>query len=101
MDMEQVIMELIVNSGDARSSAIEAICSARKGDMDEAEQKLKEAEQTISKAHQMQTDLIQREINGEKTDITLLMVHAQDHLMNAMTVIDLSNELIEMMKGRK
>ena len=29
-------------------------------------------------------------------DITLLMVHAQDHLMNAMTVRDLAQEMIAM-----
>ena len=39
--------------------------------------------------------VIQNEAGGEKTDMTLLMVHAQDHLMNAMTVKDLAAELVE------
>ena len=32
----------------------------------------------------MQTNLIQKEAGGEKTEVSLLMVHAQDQLMSAM-----------------
>lgn len=49
----------------------------------------KTAAEELSKAHHYQTELIQNEAGGEKTEMTLLMVHAQDHLMNAMTVKDM------------
>jgi len=49
-------------------------------------------------AHRFQTDLIQGEARGEKVEIRLILIHAQDHLMNAMTVIDLAKEIIELYK---
>lgn len=42
--------------------------------------------------------MIQDEINGESTAVSLLMVHAQDHLMNAQTVKDLAEEFIYLIK---
>lgn len=48
------------------------------------------------KAHHYQTELIQAEMRGEKTELSLIMVHGQDHLMNAMTVRDLALQMIEM-----
>ena len=52
----------------------------------------------IKEAHRVQTDLIQKEAGGEKTEVTLLMVHAQDHLMNAITVKELASEFVELYK---
>ena len=50
------------------------------------------------KQFSMQTELIQAEIRGEKTPLNLLMVHAQDHLMCALVVIDLAQEFIDVYK---
>lgn len=94
--METVIMELIVNGGNARSRAIEAIKAAKSGDLEKAREKLKEAEEALGKAHDFQTNLIQNEAAGNKTEISLLMVHAQDHLMNAMTINDMAKEFVDM-----
>ncbi len=96
-EMEKYVMELVVNGGNARSTAIEALRTARNGNFEEACQKMKEAEEIITQAHNVQTSLIQKELNGEKVEIGLLMVHAQDHLMNAMTVMDLVREMMEML----
>ncbi|HAE60978.1 MAG TPA: PTS lactose/cellobiose transporter subunit IIA [Eubacteriaceae bacterium] len=91
---EQAIMEIIVNGGDARSACLKAIRNARKGEFAEAEQLMMRAEESLSKAHAVQTMLIQDEIRSKKNEISLLIIHAQDHLMNAMTVKDLAVELI-------
>jgi len=101
MDYEQIIMQIIVNGGDARTNALKAIRCARKGSLKEAEELMKCAEEAMSKAHETQTGLIQAEARGEKSEVTLLMVHAQDHLMNAMTVKDLAAEMIEESKLRQ
>ena len=94
--METVIMELIVNGGNARSRAIEAIKAAKLGEIDKAREKLRESEEALDKAHDFQTNLIQNEAAGNKTEISLLMVHAQDHLMNAMTIKDMAKEFVDM-----
>ncbi|MCI9623268.1 MAG: PTS lactose/cellobiose transporter subunit IIA [Lachnospiraceae bacterium] len=96
MDAEKIIMELVVNGGDARSKALEAVALAAKQDFESAAEKMKECEASMYKAHHYQTELIQAEMRGEKTELSLIMVHGQDHLMNAMTVRDLALQMIEM-----
>jgi cellobiose PTS system EIIA component len=98
MDIEEISFQIILNGGNARSLAMEAIEQAKAGEFDLAEQKLQEANDEMSKAHRAQTDLIQGEARGEKVEIRLLLIHAQDHLMNAMTVIDLAKEIIALHK---
>nr|WED68680.1 PTS lactose/cellobiose transporter subunit IIA [Pectobacterium colocasium] len=51
-------MEIIVNAGQSRSLCFEALHAARKGNIDEAKNLLKEADGYARKAHQMQTQLI-------------------------------------------
>ncbi len=95
MDYQEYIIGIIVNAGSARSMSMEAISEAKKNNFVEARQKIEEAGKELGKAHRIQTDLIQAEARGEKQEATLLMIHAQDHLMNAMTVKDLAEELLE------
>ena len=87
-EQEQVVINLIVNSGSARSSAIEAIQYAKAGDIKKAEESLQTAKETGNDAHHSQTELIQAEIRGEKSPLNLLMENAQYHLMTAQEVID-------------
>lgn len=79
LSMNQVVMELVVNGGHARSKSMEAIKAARKGDIEFAKEKIKEANEALNKAHNFQTSLIQKEAAGEEVGLSLLMVHAQDH----------------------
>lgn len=93
-EMEQTIMQLIVNGGDARSLSLQAIRAAEGGDFLQAETLLKQAGEAINKAHELQTNLIQEEVRGNYSQVTLLMVHAQDHVMNGMTVKELANHIV-------
>ena len=45
-------------------------------------------------AHQTQTELIQGEARGEKQEVSLMMVHAQDHLTTAMMMADQAEEFL-------
>lgn len=97
--LEEIITELVVNGGDAKSKAIEAIRFAKKGNFEAAVLKINEANESLQKAHEFQTEIIQAETRGEnKAEVSLLMVHGQDHLMNAITTRDLAVEMIEMYK---
>ncbi|OIJ22073.1 PTS lactose/cellobiose transporter subunit IIA [Anaerobacillus alkalidiazotrophicus] len=93
---EELIFQLILHAGNGKSSAMEALQAAKQGEFVEAREKLKQAGQELNEAHHIQTSLIQGEIRGEKTEISLLMIHAQDHLMNAITVKDLAAEIIDL-----
>ena len=97
-DNLQVVMGLIMNGGNAKSSAFEAIHAAKKGEFIIAEQKLKEADKFLVKAHNTQSDMLTNEANGDHTEVTLLMVHSQDHFMDAITFRDLAGEMVDLYK---
>lgn len=95
---DELVMNIIVAGGNARSLAMEAIQEAKKGNIPQAEALLKECGDALTEAHHVQTDLIQSEIRGEHIQVMLLMVHAQDHLMDAMVIRDMATELVELYK---
>jgi PTS system cellobiose-specific IIA component len=92
--IEQVAFQLILYAGNAKSSLMEAMYKAREGDFKVAREKISEAKIELSKAHLAQTSMIQSEARGEKLPLNILLVHAQDHLMNAMVMRDLVEEII-------
>ncbi len=99
MNLEEIIVNLVLNGGEGKSKAMQAMTFARKGDFEMANQCIKEAEDLISKAHNFQTDLLQKEAAGESNvEFSLMIIHGQDHLMNAMTVKDLAKEMIILYK---
>jgi PTS system cellobiose-specific IIA component len=94
--LETMAFHLILHGGNARSSAMEAIQFAKEGKLPEAEEKLQEAANELKEAHRLQTTLIQQEAGGEKVELSLLFVHAQDHLMNAITIKELASEFVDL-----
>ena len=91
----ETIMGLIMHGGDAKSSAMEAIAAAKKGEFEKAEEKISDAEEALKKAHESQTTLLTREASGDSVELSLLLVHGQNHLMNAITFKDLAIEIID------
>ena len=88
------VMSLIMHSGEAKSNASEAIQKAKKSLFEEAHEKLKAADEALVLAHKSQTEMLTQEAQGEKIELSLLMVHAQDHLMTSLTFIDLAKEVV-------
>ncbi len=94
MEAEQEVMMLIMYGGDARSYSLRAIQAAENGAFDKAQTLMAQADESMAKAHEAQTKLIQDEVQGNDKTVSLLMVHAQDHVMNAMTMKELAVYLI-------
>ncbi|MNS10914.1 N,N'-diacetylchitobiose-specific phosphotransferase enzyme IIA component [compost metagenome] len=97
-DLEEQVMELIINSGNARSLAYMALACAKCGEISQAEEKMQEARDALNGAHLVQTKLIEQDQGEGKTKMTLIMVHAQDHLMTSMLARELISEMIELYK---
>ncbi|MGL6064263.1 MAG: PTS lactose/cellobiose transporter subunit IIA [Fusobacteriaceae bacterium] len=95
-ELEEIIFTIVGQAGECRGLSYEALGEAEKGNFDEAALKLKEAEKAIHKAHYVQTDLIQKEAAGEPTPISMVFVHAQDHLMTAISEKELIKKMIKM-----
>ena len=94
MDNIEVAMGLIAGAGDSRSYCMEAIDQARDGEFDEARDLIKKAVNAMVETHEVQTDMIRDEMEGRGEAVSLLMVHAQDHLNLALIMRDLAEEFI-------
>ena len=92
----EVTMGLIINGGNAKSLSFEAIRAAKAGKIEEARAKLKAADEALVEAHNTQTDMLTKEAQGQHAKVTLLTVHSQDHMMNAITFRDLAGEMVDL-----
>ena len=99
--IDMVSMTLIANSGDARSMAFGALEAAKAGNFEEADELMKKSEEAATLAHKAQTDLLFKEANGDHTEVNVLLVHAQDHLMTSMLATELIKEIILLYKKEK
>ena len=97
-NIESIVFEIISNGGNAKGLIYEAISCSERGDFKEADALLEEADVYLTKAHKIQTELIQQEASGNHNEVTILFVHAQDHLMSAMEVKTMAEKLIRINK---
>lgn len=93
---ESTVMELIIQAGEARSCSMEALRAARRKEWPRADTLLSEASEAARAAHRIQTELIGADEGCGKIPVNLIMVHAQDHLMNAMLCRELAEEIIQL-----
>lgn len=98
IDLESSIMELIINAGQSKAFAFEALTCAKKGEWDKVDVLIEQSKEAANEAHRVQTTFIGLDEGCGKLPITLVMVHAQDHIMTAMLARELIEELIDIYK---
>ena len=91
----EILMGLIITGCNAKGSAFEAIKASKKQNFVQALQKLQESDQFLSQAQQTQSQMLTETVAKKQSTVTFLMIHAQDHLMNARTFRDLAGELVD------
>jgi len=95
---EQIVanaMAIIMSAGDARVYCKEALDAIADSDFELAKEKMKGAHEKITEAHRVQTDAIQGETRGEKSEYSLLFAHAQDTLMTVYSEINIAKQMIK------
>lgn len=97
-DVQELSMKIIGLAGDAFSYYFQALDEAKKNNPEKSDELLKKGDDSLNKAHKMQTEMIVSEAKGEQSEYSILMVHAQDHLMNAILVKKLVKEFMEIYK---
>ncbi len=100
--LQEISFEIIANAGEAKAFAFEALAAAKEKNADLYEEKMNKADQAINEAHKRQFELLRAEANGELDDamFSILVVHAQDHLMTVISNIEILRELAEIhLKG--
>ncbi|MDD2971159.1 MAG: PTS lactose/cellobiose transporter subunit IIA [Lachnospiraceae bacterium] len=95
-NMLELSMSLIAGAGDAKSDSMEAIMLAKEGKFQEAKSAIQRASDGLQSTHEIQTQLIRDEMTGNPHEVTLLMVHAQDHLNGALMMRDLAEEFVHL-----
>ena len=94
----ETIFGIIVTAGEAKNYLYEAFEFAKNGEYEKSDEMLQKAGETLTQAHRMQTDFITLDAQGVKNEVGILMVHAQDHLMNCMLTKELIVNMIDMQK---
>lgn len=92
----EISFNIIAHAGDAKGLAFEAIKEAKEGNIEAARECIKKSKEGMVVAHRFQTELIQNEASGNKTEMSVILVHAQDHLMNAINFQQLAEEFIDL-----
>lgn len=98
--IEVISCQLIAASGTAKSNYIEAIEYGKKGDFEKAEELIKEGDKIYLQGHESHAKLIQLSTN-EQIDIPLLLIHAEDQMMNCETMKIFAVETLYLLKENK
>lgn len=97
-EVTQIAFNLIVHAGDAKSLAQNAIQASNEYDFAKASDLVKQACSELKLAHEIQTKIVQAEAGEVSYPVTVLLVHAQDHLSMAMSSIDFAKQILKMNK---
>lgn len=97
-ELEKKIIGIISSAGDSKAKAFEALRKVKEKDFKAAKELMEEAKKIDLEAHKIQTELIVAEMQNDeenKPEISLLMVHAQDHYMTSQLARDMVDVLID------
>lgn len=94
----KVAFDLIAHAGAAKSEALEAIDLAVEGNFAEAEEKIARGREEMIEAHDAHFGLIQKEAGGDHVDVTIMLVHALDHLTMAIMSLDMAERFVSVLK---
>lgn len=98
MTNQEIAFNIIANVGTAKSLYIEIINKCEKREFHDIEKMYEEAEEYLKIAHKAHFNLIQKEAKGEDVNLTLLLIHAEDQLMNAETIKIISKKFVHIYK---
>lgn len=96
--MYEIAFQIIVHAGESRSLSSEAMDAAENYDFEKAEELLKKANDEFLECHQIQTDLLTAEANGESSPVNIILVHSQDHLTMATMAMENARRWIKINK---
>ena len=96
--LELICFNIISTVGMAKSSYVEAMRAAAKGDYELCEAKMKEGDDFYSKGHDAHLELLAKEANGEDFAPGVILMHAEDQMMAAEVVRLMAEENIKMSK---
>lgn len=104
MSTEEKIMTMISYAGAGRMKLIEAMRLAGDRKYEEGLQLVDESDKDIVKCHQAQTEILfqnSSDPSAPGSNISVMLIHAMDQVMNTMSMRDLVYEMIHMLERRE
>ena len=101
MSIDELSVQIIANAGDSKSESLEAIETARKGDIESARKMLENSMKSLLKAHEVHTEFLVNESRGEVSYIPFILVHASNHLSVAEVTRDFAEIIINIYEEMK
>lgn len=99
--MEDISLKMISFAGEASRFAYEALDLIKTNQYQAAKAILSEGRGLIKQANESQRSLILMHCEHQEQQlVSLMMIHAQDHLMNAMLLLDLTEKMIEIFETK-
>ncbi|WP_288760857.1 PTS lactose/cellobiose transporter subunit IIA [uncultured Lacticaseibacillus sp.] len=95
-DLNLISMQVILHAGNARDIVMEVLdgLATKNPDFALLGNKLEKARAEITIAHKNQTDMLQREANGDFIPYSVLFGHAQDTLMTIQSELIMAEKLV-------
>ncbi|KGJ48837.1 MULTISPECIES: PTS lactose/cellobiose transporter subunit IIA [Paraclostridium] len=101
MNYQDKILKVIIHAGNAKSHIYEALHCAKKCDFKKCDEYMESANEEILEAQKIQTSLINKDAEGKNVEISMLLIHSQDHLMTCLSERNLVKEIIDLRKELK
>ena len=94
--MEEQALEIIVRAGNAKAILLEMLdgIGDEEYDFKKAEEKLEQAKAEMIAAHDIHFDMLQRFSAEGITELNILLIHAEDHLMAAQIIFDVAEKTV-------
>lgn len=96
VDNESVSMQLILHSGNARSSSMEALALIKHDEKALGCEKIKEAKEELLIAQKEHAKMLRAYAREEAINVDLLLMHAEDHIASTQVQVTLIDEMIQM-----
>ncbi|UQS81459.1 PTS lactose/cellobiose transporter subunit IIA [Bombilactobacillus folatiphilus] len=95
---EQIAFDIISNTGEARSILMNLIAEAEKENFSQVDEQLKLANDCLKAAQKTHLKLLSDDAqqNGEASSMNALLVHAEDQMMAAELIRDLTIHLVHL-----
>lgn len=98
--MQSIAFQLIAHSGEAFDSYYKSIDFARAGNFEQAKRELKKGNEKLTIAHNSQRELLTAEARNEQLEFSIILIHAQDHLMTTIMFERVAKEFIKLYEER-
>lgn len=94
--INEISFQMIADVGSANACYLEAVAEAKKGNTEGARELLEKGESCYRDSHRVHAELIMKMAGGEEIPIDLILMHAEDQLMNAEVIKLLAEQVIDL-----